>query len=103
MPKIPPSTNDLLTSLDAKLGAMLTHAVDAYIRETGIAKPKERSIDRMLSDVGVSTGDIAKLLGKTERAVQLVLKDERERADKARAQRRPKATGKAKPPADAGK
>lgn len=51
--------------------AQLSIQVDQYIRETEIAKPKPRYIDKMLSDVGLKTADIAKLLGKTERAVQM--------------------------------
>lgn len=53
--------------------AQLTIKVDQYIRETGVARPKPRSIDKMLADVGVKTSDIANLLGKTERAVQMQL------------------------------
>lgn len=53
--------------------AQLTINVDQYIRETGIARPKPRSIDKMLSDVGLKTADIASLLGKTERAVFMQL------------------------------
>ena len=53
--------------------AQLTIQVDQYIRETGVARPKPRSIDKMLSDVGVKTSDIAHLLGKTERAVNMQL------------------------------
>ncbi len=53
--------------------AQLTIKVDLYVRETGIARPKPRSIDKMLSDVGLKTSDIARLLGKTERAVNLQL------------------------------
>lgn len=49
--------------------AQLTISVDQYIRETGIARPKPRSIDKMLSDIGLKATDIANLLGKTERAV----------------------------------
>jgi len=51
--------------------AQLTIQVDRYIRETEIARLKPRSIDKMLSDVGLKKADIAKLLGKTERAVQM--------------------------------
>lgn len=51
--------------------AQLTIQVDRYIRETEIARLRPRSIDKMLSDVGLKTADIAKLLGKTERAVQM--------------------------------
>ena len=53
--------------------AQLTIKVDEYIRETGIARPKPRSIDKILSDVGLRTADIAALLGKTERAVNMQL------------------------------
>jgi hypothetical protein len=53
--------------------AQLTISVDQYIRDTGIARPKPRSIDKMLSDVGLKTADIANLLGKTERAVNMQL------------------------------
>lgn len=53
--------------------AQLTIQVDQYIRETGVARLKPRSIDKMLSDVGVKTSDIAHLLGKTERAVNMQL------------------------------
>jgi hypothetical protein len=56
--------------------AQLTIEVDQYIRETGIARPKLRSIDKMLSDVGLKTADIASLLGKTERAVQMQIATE---------------------------
>lgn len=53
--------------------AQLTIGIDQYIRETGIARPKPRSIDKMLSDVGLKAADIASLLGKTERAVHMQL------------------------------
>lgn len=56
--------------------AQLTIEIDQYIRETGVARPKPRSIDRMLADVGLKTADIANLLGKTERAVQIQLANE---------------------------
>ncbi len=68
-----PSGDELLRSIDAKLGAILTLTLDGYLRDTGVARPKERSVDRMLSDAGLSAAQIAKLLGKTERAVHLQL------------------------------
>jgi hypothetical protein len=66
-------TDDQLTQIDAKLTALLALYVDSYLRQTGIAKPKDRSIDRILSDAGLSAKMIAGLLGKTERAVHLQL------------------------------
>lgn len=59
------------TYSEAILLAQLTINVERYIRETGIARPKMRSIDKMLSDVGIKTSDIADILGKTDRAVNM--------------------------------
>jgi hypothetical protein len=67
------TNDDLMRSIDAKLSALLTLVLDGYLRQTGVARPKERSIDKMLSDVGLSAATIATLLGKTERAVHLQL------------------------------
>ena len=66
-------TNEILERIDAKLGAILALTLDAYPRETGIAQPKPRSVDRLLADAGLNTATIAKMLGKTDRAVQLQL------------------------------
>jgi hypothetical protein len=65
--------------LEAKVSAILAIMVDRYLRETGVARPKVRSIDRMLTDVGLEAKDIAALLGKTERAVYLQLQAESKR------------------------
>ena len=79
------STNDdLMRSIDAKLSALLTLVLDGYLRQTGVARPKERSIDTMLSDVGLPAATIATLLGKTERAVHLQLAAERARKAKVK-------------------
>jgi hypothetical protein len=66
-------TNEILERIDAKLGAILALTLDGYLRETGIAQPKPRSVDRLLADAGLNTATIAKMLGKTDRAVQLQL------------------------------
>lgn len=76
---------ELMRSIDAKLSALLTLVLDGYLRQTGVARPKERSIDKMLSDVGLSASTIATLLGKTDRAVHLQLAGER--AKKARSKK----------------
>ncbi|MGH2727556.1 MAG: hypothetical protein ACRDKS_11360 [Actinomycetota bacterium] len=74
------ATNDeLLTMIDAKLSALLTLVLDAYLRQTGVARPKERSVDTMLLDVGVPASTIAKLLGKTDRAVHMQVAADREK------------------------
>ncbi len=64
---------EVLNRIDAKLGALLAIALDEYLRETEVARPKPRSIDRLLTDAGLSTKEIAALLGKTDRAVQLAI------------------------------
>jgi hypothetical protein len=67
------SERELLESIDSKLSGILVLVLDLYLRDTELAKPKPRSVDRMLADVGLPTADIAALLGKTERAVQMQL------------------------------
>ena len=68
------TNDDPLAQIDSKLTALLALYVDSYLRQTGVAKPKERNIDHILSDAGLSARQIAGLLGKTERAVHLQLK-----------------------------
>jgi hypothetical protein len=66
-------------SLEAKVSALLAIQVDRYLRETGLAQPRSRSIDRLLADAGLPRREIASLLGKTERAVNKLLASERSR------------------------
>jgi hypothetical protein len=66
-------SDEVLERIDAKLGAILALTLDAYLRETGVAQPKPRSVDKLLSDAGLNTATIARMLGKTDRAVQLQL------------------------------
>jgi hypothetical protein len=73
------ANDDRLVQIDAKLTALLALYVDNYLRQTGIAKPKDRTIDRILSDAGLSAKTIAGLLGKTERAVHLQLETRKTR------------------------
>jgi hypothetical protein len=68
---------EVLESLDAKLGGILALLVDLHLRETGVAKPKSRSIDRLLKDGGLDNTEISSLLGKTRRAVEMKLADEK--------------------------
>jgi hypothetical protein len=77
--------DELLKSIDAKVGALLALTLDSYLRSTGVAKPKLRSVDRLLADAGLTTPAIAKLLGKSDRAVQLQLQG---RAKKAKPKRK---------------
>jgi SOS response regulatory protein OraA/RecX len=79
----------VLRSIDAKLGAILALLLDGYLRQTGLARPKERTIDELLAAAGVSTAEIARLLGKTDRAVRLQLAG-------ARAKKKPRKAAAAK-------
>jgi hypothetical protein len=67
------TNDDRLAQIDSKLSALLALYVDSYLRQTGIAKTKDRSIDQILADAGLSSAQIAGLLGKTQRAVNLQL------------------------------
>jgi hypothetical protein len=67
------------------LSALLTITVDRHLRDTDLAKPRPRSIDRMLADLGLQGAEIAKLLGKTPQAVSLALNKDKATAKKAKA------------------
>lgn len=70
------STIDVLKRIDRNISALLAITIDRHLRETDLAKPRPRSMDRMLSDVGLTQGEVAKLLGKTPQAVSQVLASE---------------------------
>jgi predicted XRE-type DNA-binding protein len=74
-----PSQTELVTAVErveTLLRALLTIQVDQYLRATEIAKPRMRTIDRMLSDAGFSQPEVAKILGKSQQAVSNVLRKE---------------------------
>lgn len=60
--------------LEAKLTALLAIVIDQHLRDTGLAKPRPRSIDQILADAGLSIKEISALLGKTTQAVGQALK-----------------------------
>lgn len=78
------NTDTTLEQIDSKLTALLALILDGYLRQTGVAKPKDRTIDRILIDAGLSARQVAGLLGKTERAVHISLQREREAKAKTR-------------------
>jgi hypothetical protein len=73
---------DRLAAIDVKLNALLAIAVDSYLRETGVAKPRPRSVDKLLNDVGLNQAEIARLLGKSSQAVGQVLAKKKSSAKK---------------------
>ena len=46
------------------------------IEDSNLAKPRPRSVDKMLSDVGLSNAQIGALLGKTRQGVGATLAKE---------------------------
>jgi hypothetical protein len=72
------NTETTLEQIDSKLTALFALILDGYLRQTGVAKPKDRTIDRILIDAGLSARQVAGLLGKTERGVHIALQRERE-------------------------
>lgn len=79
--------DDQLQSIDSKLTALLALYLDSYMHQTG-AQRKHRSVDRLLSDAGLSAATIAGLLGKTQRAVHLQLQREQARRRKTTQKKR---------------
>lgn len=68
-----------LRAIDTKLSALVAiHTHRLLIDDPDLAKPRPRSIDKMLYDVGLKQADIARVLGKTPQAVGQVLKKEKE-------------------------
>jgi hypothetical protein len=57
---------------------VLAITVDRHLRDTDLAKPRPRSIDRMLADLGLTGAEIAKLLGKTPQAVSIALSKDKQ-------------------------
>jgi hypothetical protein len=66
-------TLEVLKRIETKLSALLGIVVDQHLRATDIAKPRPRTVDRMLTDVGLTGVEIGRLLGKTPQAVSQVL------------------------------
>ncbi len=64
---------EALLRVEKVLTAILGVQVEQLIRDTKIASPRPRSIDRMLSDFGLTGAQIAALLGKTPQAVSQAL------------------------------
>jgi hypothetical protein len=70
---------ELLESIDSKLSAILALMVDAHLRETN-SRHRDRTPDELLSAAGLSSAQIAGLLGKTPRAVRKLLATRRKQA-----------------------
>ena len=62
-----------LARINAKLSALLAITVDRHLRDTGLAKPRPRTIDQLLQDAGLTVPEIAELLGKTPQAVYQIV------------------------------
>jgi hypothetical protein len=67
----------LLQSIDTKLRALLALTVDAWITGGDSPRRNRRPLDVILSNAGLSTKEIANLMGKTDRSVRLVLQASR--------------------------
>ena len=81
---------EVLKRIDTKLNALLALQLETFLRESGLSRRRQRSVDRILADAGLATREIAAVLGKTERAVQLVIAGERRKATKVES---PSSTG----------
>ncbi len=68
----------LLQSIDTKLAALVAiHTHRLLVDDPDLAKPRPRSIDRLLHDVGLSQSEIAQILGKSPQAVSQALGKEK--------------------------
>lgn len=65
----------LLRAIDNRLGALVTiHTHRLLMEDDDLAKPRPRSIDRLLVDAGLSQTEVGRILGKTRQAVGQALK-----------------------------
>lgn len=62
-------------SIERKLDAILAIQLELLLRLTDLGESRHQNVDRVLAAGGLTTTEIAALLGKTPRAVQLRLKD----------------------------
>ncbi|MFC6157185.1 hypothetical protein [Kribbella jiaozuonensis] len=76
---------EALKRIDTKLAALLAIVVDGHLRDTEMAKPRPRTIDKMLVDVGLTQVEVARLLGKTPQAVGQVLQKDKKGTGKPQA------------------
>lgn len=83
-----------LKKINRMLSALLAITVDQHLRGTDLAKPRPRSIDRMLTDVGLAGVEVARLLGKTPQAVSNALSTDNKLAAKKKTTKA-KSTNKA--------
>lgn len=74
-----------IQSIDRKLSALLSIAVDQHLRRTpDLANPRPRNIDQILSDAGMLGTEIATTLGKSPQAVSQALKSRSKPSERAR-------------------
>ena len=65
----------ILKAMDAKLSALVAiHTQRLLVEDSDLAKPRPRSVDKLLHDAGLNQQEIADVLGKTRQAVGQVLK-----------------------------
>ena len=68
-------TTQLLRDIDTKLAVLIAlHTHRLLLDDEDLAKPRPRSIDRLLLDAGLSQTEIGRILGKTRQAVSHVLR-----------------------------
>lgn len=73
-----------MRSIETKLTAVLALMADSHLRAHGTPRQQRpRSLDRILTDAGLSAREVGKLLSKTERAVHLALQAEKASLEKA--------------------
>lgn len=67
-----------LLRIERRLTALLSIEIDKHLRASPeLAKPRPRSIDRLLSDAGLKGTEIAAILGKSPQAVSQALAADR--------------------------
>lgn len=66
-------SDELLEKINVRLSALLALAVEEKVQSEETDRRRKRSLDRVLRDAGLTTVEIAALLGKTDRAMRKML------------------------------
>jgi hypothetical protein len=74
---------EVLRSIDQKLSAVVALLADERQRETEPGRQRQRNIDQMLTDQGLSGAQVGRLLGKSRQAVSQALARERKASNRS--------------------
>ena len=86
-------TLEVLKSIDRKLSAVIALLADDHMRVTDTGRQRFRSLDRILTDQGLSGTQVGRVLGKSQQAVSQALARDRKASGRAKEASEPVEAG----------